>query len=200
MAFENILSVTCLDWSTTVYMYLYASLDTVLPPLHRWATEAQGKLGWGPESGTIPTSKCLKYGCLPDQWVSTLYLQPTEIKRVWRVAKLDKCRSLLWDASQPDLSVTHHLLLRENTATSLEHWPMGPAAWGHGSHRVHYRFLYTLLSYLPDGHHSLESPPRAPRDRCFGHTQQQLHPGHCPPANKLNEFYGQEWTRRQIFR
>lgn len=110
-------------------MYLYASLDTLLPPLHRWAAEAQGKLGWGLESGKIPTSKCLKYGCPPDQRVSTLYLQPTEINRVWRVTELDKCRITLGCIPARFFSNTSSFL-RENTAKSLERWSTGPAAWG----------------------------------------------------------------------
>ena len=148
-----------------LYVFICITFDTLLPPLHRWATEAQGKLGWDLVSDKTPTSKCLKYGCLPAQWMSTLSLQPVEINRVWRVTELGKCRRLLWDASHPDFSVTHHLFLREDTAKSLERWAMRPLAWGHDSHDVHYRFSYALLSYpmqtvLPDGHHSLESPPK----------------------------------------
>lgn len=137
----------------------------LLPPLRRWATEAQGKTGWDLVSDKTPTSMCPKYRCLPTQWVSTLSLQPVEINRVWRVTELDKCRCLLWDASHPDFPVTHHLFLRENIAKSLKCWAMGPVPWGHDPHDVHYGLLYALLSYpmqtvLPDGHHSLESSPK----------------------------------------
>lgn len=108
-----------------LYVFICITVDILLPPLHRWATEAQGKTGWDLVSDKTPTSKCLKYRCLPTQWVSTLSLQPVEINRVWRATELDKCRCLLWDASRPDFPVTDHLFLRENTAKSLKCWAMG---------------------------------------------------------------------------